>query len=331
MNAPNEKPAMPSLCWHRSTFRSPSAGWLGRRGFTLLEILVATTIFGLAIGITLTAFVAALKQSKHAELAIEGAAELRHATDIISQAVRSAPQAPTVQSGGLELLVAPKDLGYATVLATTWIDMVNGVKGSKSNQRMLHVSNYAASAVSTSIFASAARPSGALTSSAVSTYFTDATDLPSIDLNEIFASGDTLTIPATSYGSLVTGVINNISNNSGNKTLTLTNNLGVDVPNGTRIAATSGRRHLFSVQGNGDLRYYPDHRDLTVFTILAQDIDPSPLTDPADPDSDVTVPFKVEERFVTLNLQQLPRGSIAGRTVQGATTTVYARTDPVIP
>ncbi len=290
--------------------------------------MVAMTIFGLAMGITLVAFVAALKRARHSELAIEGATELRRANDVISEAARSAPQPLLIQSGGSEVLVPPKDSGYATVLATTWIDMIHNVKGSKANQRMLHLSNFAVSAVSVNAFAGGARPAGAITASDIGTYFDSA--LPIIDLNDVFSTGDTVTIPASPYGAQTTGVINNISNNSGNKTLTLDANLGVDVPNGTRIPGTAGRWILFSVQTNGELRFFPDHRDLTRFSVLARDIDPSPLSDPANPASAVTVPFTLTERTLTLNLQKLPRGTTAGRTVQGVNTIVFVRTDPLI-
>ncbi len=301
------------------------------RAFSLLEVLVAMTIFGLAMGVALVAFVAVLKRVHHTDAVLKGAAELRHATDVISQVVRSAPQPPVVQSGGLELLVAPRDLGYATVLATTWIDVLHDVKGSKSNQRMLHISNVAGSAVSTSVFAGFGRPAGSVSTSGLAAYFATAADLPTIDLNDVFSAGDEITIPATAYGAQVTREIRNISNNPGNKTLTLTSDLGVDVPNGTRIAATAGRRHRFILQADGELRHYPDHRDLTRYAVLAREIDPSPLSNPADASSAVSVPFIVTERAVSINLQRIPAGSTSGRTVQGAQTTVFTRTDPLIP
>lgn len=289
------------------------------------------TVFGLAMGIALLAFVAALKRAHHAEAAIKGAAELRYATDLVSETVRSAPLTPVVQASGLELLVAPNDLGHATVLGTTWINMAQGVKGSKANQRMLHLSNLAGAAVSSSVFVGGNRPAGAMDAASVASYFLASGSLPTIDLNEIFAVGDVVTIPATAYGAQVTGVINSISNNAGNKTLTLASDLGVDVPNGTKILATSGRRCLFAVQASGDLRFHPDHRNLAVFTVLARDISPSPLVDPADSTSAVTVPFAITGRSVTINLQKVPRGTTAGRTVQAAVTAAFARTDPLIP
>ncbi len=302
-----------------------------RAGFTLIEVMVAMTILVLAMAVTMSAYLAALKRALHSQEALRGTQELRYASDLISEAVRSAPQPPTVQSSGVQLVVAPKDLGYATVLETTWIDTLHNVKGSKSNQRMLHMTNVTPAAVTISVFQSGARPTSALTSADIATYFTDSSSLPSTDLNDLFASGDTITIPATAYGPQTTGVINNISNNSGNKTLTLTASLGVDVPNATRIAATAGRRMLFSVESTGELRYYPDRRDMTKYTVLARDVDPSPLTNPADTTSAITTPFVIAGRYVTLNLQKLPRGSLAGRTVQGVRTNVYTRTDPLIP
>jgi prepilin-type N-terminal cleavage/methylation domain-containing protein len=303
----------------------------GPGGFTLVEVMVAMTILLIATSLTMGAYVAALKRTLHAQKALNGETELRYAVDLLSDAVRSAPQLPVVEGSGLQLVVAPKNLGYATVLDTTWIDSLHNVKGSKSNQRMLHLSNVTPSVVVNSVFGSSARPAGSLAAGDVATYFNDASALPTTDLNDLFASGDTLTIPATSYGPETTGVINNISNNSGNKTLTLTASLGVDVPNGTRIAATAGPRMLFAVQATGDLRYYPDQRDLTHFIVIAHDIDPAPLTDPSDTTSARTTPFTISGSVVSLNLQQVPAGSMTGRTLQGVRTVIYTRTDPLAP
>lgn len=292
---------------------------------------MALSIFTLALGLTMSAFLAATKRAVHTERVASGTTALRHAADLISEAVRSSPQTPLLLSGGTQLLLAPRDLGYATVLATTWIDTLHNVKGSKANQRMLHISNVIPAAVTASVYRSAARPGGAVAAYDVATYFTDGSALRTIDLNDLFASGDTLAIPATPYGPATTGVINNISNNSGNKTLTLTDNLGVDVPNGTRIAATSGRRILFSVESNGDLRYYPDRRNMARFVVLARAIDPAPYSVPSDTGSPRMAPFTLSGRNVGINLQYLPAGSMAGRTVQGLQTVAFTRTDPLLP
>lgn len=301
-----------------------------RAGFTLLEVIVAMSIFLLGMTLALSAYLAALKQAVHAQNVLQGTQELRHANDMVSEAVRSAPLPPVVQSSGLQLVVAPKDLGYATVLETTWIDTLHNVKGSKSNQKMLKLSNVSPALAVYSVFAGSGRPSSTLGASDIATYFNDSSSLPTIDLNDIFASGDTITIPATAYGPQTTGVINNISNNAGNKTVTLVSNLGVDVPNGTRIAATAGRRLLFSVESSGELRYYPDRRVMTKYIVIARDISSSPLSDPSNNASAVTTPFSVSGRYLTINLQKLPRGTTAGRTVQGVQTNIYTRTDPLI-
>jgi prepilin-type N-terminal cleavage/methylation domain-containing protein len=306
--------------------------------FTLTEILVATSILGVAVGMTMVVFVAALKRAQHTEQLLKGMSEIRYATDIISQTVRSGSQLPTVLGGGTKLVVPPRDIGYATVLETTWIDMVNGVKGSKSNQRMLHVSNMTTPAVVASLWATTARPAGAISSGDIATYFVDGSGMPVGDLNAIFSVGDTITIPATAYGPKTTGVINSISNNAGNKTLTLTAALGVDVPNGTKIAATSGRRVMFEVvatgAATGDLRFYPNNTDLTKFTVLAHDIASAPLSDPSRTGSGATVPFTISSTaadYVIINLQKLPKGTTVGRSVQGVQTTVFTRNDSTLP
>jgi len=300
-----------------------------RCGFTLAEVLMALAILGVVMSITMPAVIEVQKRSQHAEAAMQGAEELRYVTALISQVVRSAPQTPEVRAGGLELLIAPKDLAYATVGDTTLIDLLRGVKGSRSDQRVLIFANIAGSAAVYPVFASDARPAGEVTASDYSTYFVDGSSLPIIDLDELFTVGDTITIPATPYGGARSSQIATIGNAAGNKTITLEDDLGVNVPNDTRIAATSGRRLLFSVQSNGELRYFADHRDLSSYTVIARDIDPSPLVDPADSASGETVPFTLSDRNVMLNLQKLPAGTLAGRTVQGAITTIYVRTNPL--
>lgn len=292
---------------------------------------MAISILVIAMAITMGAFLSILKRTLHSERLLRGATEMRYSTDLISQAVRSAPLIPLIQTSGRQLLVAPKDLGYAMVLETTWIDILRNVKGSKGNQRMLHVSDVTPAAVVTSVFSSTSRPSGVLSAAGVATYFKSVSALPTVDLTDVFAAGDSITIPATSYGSPTVCVINNISNSPGSKTLTLTAAIGVDVPNGTAIMASGGRRILFSVEVNGDVRYYPDNRDMTRFSVIAREVDPAPLTTPSDTASARTVPFAITGRYLTFNFQKIPRGTMAGRTVQGVQTTVLTRTDPLAP
>lgn len=302
-----------------------------KHGFTLVEVLIATTVLAVVMTIVFVSNFSVLKRAKHTEGLITGVQQLRYASDLISQAVRSASRTPVVQSGGLELVVAPEDLGFAVTNDIAPIDALHNVYGTKANMRNLKVSNITPAAAASSIFVSSARPPGALTSVDVSTYFKSASDLGEIDLNDVFKVGDMIAIPGTRYGSPVTGIINSISNNPGTKTITLVNNVGVDIPAGTKIRASAGRRLLFSVTTTGDLRYYPDSRDLTKFSVIATDIDPSPRSAPAVSSSPDTVPFTLTGRYVTLNLQKLPRGTMAGRTVQGVQTTVFARSDPLIP
>lgn len=296
------------------------------------------TVFGLASVMTFGVYIAVLKRAQHTERTLKGTAELRYAADTISQAMRSASQRATVSADGLKLYVPPKDLGYVIVQEVTWIDMVAGVKGSKANQRMLQLSNVTAPAVVASVWRDATRPAGALASSDVATYFVDASSLPTRDLSELFSVGDTITIPATAYGPKTTGVINSMSNNAGTKTITLEANLGVDVPNGTKIVATSGRRLVFEVVATGshagELRYYPDSRNLSAYTVLSHDISAAPLVNPANTAGGTTTPFALSasaQGYVTINLQKIPAGSSTGRTLQGLQSTVYTRTDPLIP
>lgn len=295
-----------------------------RRGFTLTELLVATTIFAVMMGITMVAYTAAAKRVFHTEAAITGTAQLRYASDMISRGVRSAPQPPVVSGAGLRLTVIPEDAGVAIVTGPgTPLDA--NTRGYKSTQKMVKLTDFQIAAAGKWFFSSSARPAGKVTAGQVGTYFKAAAE---IDLNKIFKVGDDLTIPATRFGSAVTRKINSISNSTGNKTVTFETKLGVDVPEDTRIY--SSRRVAFEVTTNGDLRYYPDANG-TTFTVLARDVDPSPRLVATDSTSANTTPFVLSGRVLTLNLQKLPRGTVAGRTSQGVQTTVYARTDPTIP
>ncbi len=292
--------------------------------FTLVELMVATTIFGLLMGMSLVAYVAVMKRAFHTEGAISGAAELRHATDVISQAVRSAPLALSVD--GLKLYVPPKDLGFTVVdegNTGPWVDMVAGVRGSTSVQRQIKLSDVIPSAVLSSVFVGDSRPSGALGASDIATYFkSGSAGFQSIDLEEVFDVGDTLSIPATAYGAPKNDlVINSISNNAGNKAVTFTTALGVNVPNGTRIPVNHGRRIVFEVTADThELLYTPDSRHPETVSVLARNIDPR------------TPPFSLsaDRLYLTLNLQQVPKGTTAGRTVQGVRTTVFVRNNPSV-
>lgn len=309
------------------------------QGFTLTEILVTTTILGFAASITMVVFLAALKRANHTEAGLKGTAELRYATDVISQAVRSSSLLPTVADGGRTLLVPPRDLGFATVEDGTWIDQPQGIQGWKDNQRVLKVSDVTGSAVTQSIWKTTTRPSGAIAATDVPTLFIGTSSLPKQDIRTMFSVGDTLTVPATSFGPSVDRVINSISNNAGTKTISLTADLGVNVPNGTKILATSGRRLKFTVTAgtasdplSGELRFYPDSNDATKYTVLARHISPAPLSDPAQPSSSAGVPFTIptaSSNYVIINLQKVPPGTSVGRTLQGVQSTVFTRNDPL--
>lgn len=310
----------------------------GRAAFTLLEVMIAMTILAMAVAITMVVFLAALKRATHTELMLHGTAELRYAADFISEDVRSATALPTVQNGGLELLMPPKDTGYLTVTAGTWLDSpANTVQGWKSNQRTLQVVGTIA-AVARSAFKGSARPSGAVSASDVGTYFVDAASLPTVDVNTLVKVNDTLSIPATAYGPGVDLVVNSISQNSGVQTITFTTSLGADVPDGTEIKATSPREVMFAVVSTGtnhsELRYYPDSSNSSTYTVLARDISLTPLTDPSNSGGSTTVPFAIsaaDPNTVTINLQKIPQGTTAGRTLQGVETSAFTRTDPTVP
>lgn len=310
-----------------------------RRGFTLVEVLVATTILGMAAGMTMIVFIASLKRTQHTELMLKGTAELRYAADFISQSVRSSVQLPTIGANGLQLIVPPKNLGIIVVQHGTWIDQPHGVTGFKSNQKVMQVVAEVPLTVSSIFKNTTTRPPGALTVDDVASYFVDSSAITSLKVDSLVSAGDLLDIPATAYGPAIDNwEVNSVSHNSGRATITFTNKLMVDVPDGTKINATSGSRAMFEVVSTGtyagDLRYYPNKDITSTFTVLAHDIDPTPLSDPSNSGSGNTVPFTIPSTssdYVILNLQKIPKGSVVGRTLQGVQTAVYTRTDPTIP
>lgn len=312
-----------------------------RRGFTLTEILVATTILGMAVSMTMVVYLAALRRAKHSEDALKGTAELRYATDMISQAVRSSPLLPEVDKSGLRLLVSPKDQPLLVVTDGTWIDAAHTTKGFKASQQNMHVALQVPVSVR-SVFKATDRPTGSVSGAQVGTYFTGAVDTSTWKVSDYLEKGDSVRIPATAFAPEVKSkIVDSISKNAGEATITYTQKLTVDVPQGTVLTVTSGRRQAFEVVGvtvNGkptaNLVFYPDADDLTKFTILARDIATKPLADPADTTGTTSVPFVIpatSPNYVVLNLQKLPRGGSAGRTLQGIRTTVFTRNDTQQP
>ncbi|HVU34331.1 MAG TPA: prepilin-type N-terminal cleavage/methylation domain-containing protein [Opitutaceae bacterium] len=313
-----------------------------RAGFTLLEVMIATTILAMATGMTIVVYVAAMKRAQHTENMLKGTSELRYTADMISQAIRSAPSLPTVSSDGLTLYVTPKDEGvYFVVQNGTWIDSGHTTQGWKSNQKTVQV-DAVLSSVADNVFSGTNRPTGALSSGQVGTYFVTSSTGSTPKVSDLIQANDTLSIPETAFGSAVSSItINSVSNNAGTATVTFTTNLGVDVPDGTELSIASGRQYMFKVLKTagtntkvGDLLYYPDSRNTAQYTILAHDIDWQPLSDPSNSTSARSTPFSIASTatdYVTLNLQKVPQGTAAGRTLQGVITAAYTRTSPTLP
>jgi type II secretory pathway pseudopilin PulG len=305
--------------------------------FTLTEVLVAASILGIAVSMTMVVFVAAMKRAQHTELGLKGTAELRLATDIISQAVRSAPRPATVQDDGHQMLVPPREDAYLLVDDITWLDSGKTTKGTKSNQRNMKVTPATRSVVN-SVWAGTSRPAEDVIAADVSKYFISSVPT-ALQVSDIVSVGDVLEIPDTSFGTATEVTVNSVSKNAGSATITFTAAVGRDVPAGTIIKVKTPRTVMFEVvhdksASEGDLRYYTDARDLTKFTVLAHNIDPLPLSDPVDASSPRTRPFALatdEDNRVILNFQQLPPITSVGRTVQGVQTTVFTRNDPSMP
>ncbi len=320
----------PAVFAPRSRLESP-----GRRprraAFTLVEIMVAMTILGLGMTITMVVFLAAVKRANHTETMLKGTSELRYAADMISQTVRSASEPPTT-TDGTDLYVAPGSQGYLLVDEITFIDSAKTTKGTKAGMKVMQVDPYR-SAATYSQFSGSSRPSGALAAGDVGTYFIASGNAPAPTVSSLVSVNDTLSVPQTSYGPAQTLTVNSVSKNSGTSTITCSTALAYSVPQGTKISIISGHRPEFAVI-NGQLRYFPDSSVQATYAVLAYDISSTPLSDPANAAGAITKPFVISgtnPSFVTINLQMIPKGTTAGRTLQGVETTAYARTNPATP
>lgn len=304
-----------------------------RFGFTLAEILIATTIFTLVAAIAMVAMVAIIKRNDHTYNLTVGTSELRIASDFITQAVRTSPIAPIISNSGKTLDVAPPVVYYATVADTAVVDALKNpnILGVLPTQDTIQFSVRARQPATKWILTGTC-PSASISSTG-STFLT-LTDHPIIDLDDMFDVGATISVPATRYGSAKTLVIQTITNTSSSKILKFTTPVGIMIPNGTQIAATSARRVRFEITSTGDLRNYPDSRNLTVFTVLATNVSDNPRVDASDSASANQAPFTLGStaptaRNVTINLQRLPKGTITGRSENGIRSTIYSRTDPL--
>lgn len=330
-----DRPVRAGLARSGSDARRGSA----RAGFTLVEIMVSMAILAVGMTITMVVFIAAVKRANHTENMLKDTSELRYAADMISQAVRSASQPPTTNTAsnsfgaaGTQLYIAPGTFGYLLVDEITWLDTAHTIKGTKSGQKNLKVDAYRSTATYTP-FSSTSRPTGALATTDVGTYFLSSASVPSPTVSSLLSVGDTLSVPQTSYGPAQTATVNSVSNNSGTATVTVTNNFAYSIPQGTKISIQSAHTQMFAVVG-GQLRFYPDSSVTTNYTVLASDISSTPLSDPSNKSSAPTVPFVISSTntsYVSINLQMLPKGTPAGRTLQGVLTTAYSRTNPASP
>lgn len=300
------------------------------RGFMLSEIMVAVAVAMLVCGIAMVLFMSALKHARNTEEMTKTVSDVRYATDTISAAVRSTPARPIVSNAGLTLQVAPNETYYATVDDTSIVDNLQtpNILGSLDGQRTIRIS-VRARQPATLWALKTAGPTAAI-STLPSGMFLTVTDLPNIDLNDLFSPGDVLSIPGTSYGPAFTVSLSSINNASSPKTLTTSTDLLEKIPNGTQILASSGGYIRFTVESNGDLRRYPDDRNMAQFTVLARNIAAAPQASPYSGSPTATVPFvyNVTPRTIVVNLQSLPPGNRAGRTSTASETTIFVRTDP---
>ncbi len=305
-----------------------------RHGFSLSEVMIAMSVFTVVAAIAMLALVALVKRNDHTFNTTAGVAELRTATDLITQAVRSSPTLPIVEDGGRTLIVAPPIVYYATVQGTDVVDNLRtpnilGIAGGRDTITFPVRSRQPAT---TWIMADAC-PSSAI--SALGSTFIGSANHPELDLDDMFSVGDSVSIPGTRYGVPITLVVRSITNTASVKSLRFTTALPTSpselkIPNGTQIAASSGRRLKFSVQTNGELRYWRDDRVAASYTVIATNLTTQPRANPESSSSAVEPCFNFiqADRTVQMNLQRLPAGRLSGRTEIGIRTWIHARTRP---
>jgi hypothetical protein len=299
---------------------------------TLTEVLIASTLLTLVSSVTMSAVISVVKTTLNTQNTGVGVAEVRYAGDFITKYMRASPitprvidspnsAQPNVDQPGCIIELAPNEGYYACVDGATVIDTPRNIKGVNKNQDTIIIASNMRHPVAKDILTGTC-PSSSISSP--NSHFST-TEQP-ITLSEMFAIGNSITIPGTKFGSSQTRTIKTISGNS----IVLTANLTHPIPNGTPIPATNARKIRFEVAANGELRFYRDARDLTAYSILAREISADPRVDAHDSASALTKPFVYNPgtRVLKINFQRLPAGSQTGRSETGLSTKVQLRTDP---
>jgi type II secretory pathway pseudopilin PulG len=308
----------------------------GIRGFTLVETLIASFIVTVTIGIAMTAFVSLLQQNRQAEETEIANQQMRRLLDTVTRAIRSSPAAPLVMdASGCSIRLAATTKYYAMVAGTTTIDSVSHTQGISTDSDTILFQVKTPQPAPYWILAGASCPSAAIDD--IGTLFTDATSLPTIDVSQMFAVGDVVAIPQTGFGDATNLTIRSVDASLNPQRVRFTTAIGRNIPNGTMIANTAGVRIRFVIVANptaefarGDFVMYPNDQDLTQYSVLGRNLDPTPRVDPSDA-SVTETPFSYDpaSRQFVINFQYLPAGnSIAGRITMGTRSFVQVRTDP---
>lgn len=315
-------------------------------GFTLSELLVSLSVFSLCVVIAMGAMITVLKRSDHTELTTASHQELRYSVSLISKTVRTAPRLPEVSANGRTLRVPAVQAGVLTqgpAIAGGNMSWGDGIQGWRYNQQTLQISPHIpedqreGTGVMASIFSDLDElPAGSINSVTEGYFIGLPSGVGAYDLNQMLFQGMQITIPADPPYTPNPVTVTVRSNpgaiappvGDGDKTLSLTTNLGSFVRNGARISLPSvAPMRMFTVEDNGDLRYYPNAADTSRFRVIAQHINPTPNGLDGEP----TTPFAqgINSREVIINLERLPPGRASGRTAVALRTRAYARTDPV--
>ncbi len=285
-----------------------------RSGFTLTEVVIASSIMLLVVGIAWSVFLVVTKQQHLVESTNEIALPLQRAVRVVRDSVASAPTAPTVYRDDALPTRAPSTVVNPTgtnpvvagrtirlPLAANYYVSVTGGTASVDTTASTWVLGYANTArsiiVSRNSPQAASRPllrSGATCPSAsITTLDLTLFSLQPIRIEptQLFSVGDTVVLPQTVYGAARALEVESVSNiDAETSRLSFTTQLAPasawTLPNDVLVTTTSGGGVLFSViqtdagdLRRGDLVYYPDENDLTRYRILARSIVPETTSD----------------------------------------------------
>jgi prepilin-type N-terminal cleavage/methylation domain-containing protein len=333
------------------------------RGFTLAEVIITMFVLSFVLAATMTAFVTLLKQHKVIESTNTASFQLQMATSQIFRMIQSSPAAPIIlnNSGtavtaaadgtfsGTSVRLAPAMNYYAMVaFGPDTIDAPSGTKGYAKTQNYINFALKVPQASTQWVYtAGSTCPSTNITNISGQGFLTTG-DLPNLDVSKLFNVGDKVTLPQTGYGDTIEMTILSIDSTPGSTqkitftgafSTALASGTAWNLPEGTLIGNTAGARNRLTIVTTaagslkkGDLVYYPDDSDLTVYKILARDVDGQPRTNPTNPAVVTTeAPFiynpDPSKNDLCVNFQILPVGNpVAGRATTGSRMRIKIRT-----